>query len=637
MEEKAPEFTAEQSRRAVRLLLVNPRLPESFWSFRWWVNELYRKRAVNPPLGLATLAALTPAGWEVTIVDENIESIPLAPDVDIVGVCGMGVQFERERELLEHYRRGGYHVVAGGSYASLCPEKLAPFADTVVAGEAEYIWKRFCDDFERGEPGALYRETGVVDLADSPVPRFDLLHLDRYATASLQFSRGCPYLCDFCDIIVMFGRKPRHKTLAQVGAELDALHALGVGSAFFVDDNLVGNMAVARELLGFIADWQRRHGHPFQFGTEVSINVAEHEDVLGLLHDAGFSWVFVGIESPDPKALQQARKSQNTRGDLLTSVRAFFAHGIDVLAGFIVGFDSDTTATFDRQYRFIVESGIQVAMVGMLMALPRTPLYERLAREGRLREMDRHDNTKPATNVLPLGMTYEELVQGYMDLYRRLTSDRAIGERVRSKMRFMAAPSVKSDYTPEVIRRTVVSLLLRVLRGGPVRTWHFVRSVPWASRGKIFAAVVDWIAGLSMRDYFDRHFDRALRDAREERRLRAIFARVQTHAARSWDQVRVALTFPAAQMPDLSILLRGGSCHEFLLGAGRQLEKLLRRTGASVTIRIESLLEAEHADLQALLQRLARHGDRIFIEVGSRARDLVSIDSSVFRLRLGAA
>jgi radical SAM superfamily enzyme YgiQ (UPF0313 family) len=622
------------ARRATRLLLINPRLPESFWSFRWWVNELYRKRAVNPPLGLATLAALTPSHWEITIVDENVESIPLRPEADLVGVCGMGVQHERQKELLAHYRGLGYPVVAGGSYASLCPEKLADLADTVVAGEAEYIWKLFCADWERGAPERLYRESGIVRLEDSPVPRFDLLHLDRYATASLQFSRGCPYLCEFCDIIVMFGRKPRHKALAQVGAELDALHALGVGSAFFVDDNLIGNRAVARELLIYIAQWQREHGYPFQLGTEVSINLAEHDELLELLRDAGFSWVFIGIESPDPQTLKDARKPQNTRGNLIESVRRFYAHGVDVLAGFIVGFDNDTVDTFDRQYDFIVESGIQVAMVGLLTALPRTPLYERLAKEGRLRELDRHDNTKPATNVMPLRMSYEELVHGYEDLYRRLTSDRAIASRVRSKMRFMVAPLVKSDYAPDVIRRTMSSLALRILAGGPSRVWHFLSSMPWRKPGLIFSAAVDWIAGLSMQDYYDRHFDHQTMRAGEERRLRGLFARLQGQASRSWDEVRVALTFDVARMPDVSVLLRGGSCRDFLRDSGRDLEALMRRTGASLTIRIESLLDQERAGFEALLQRLSRHGDRIFIEIAARSRDLVSVDSSVFRLRL---
>ena len=198
--------TAPWAQPRVRLLLINPRFPESFWSFRWALNKILPgKRALNSPLGLATLAALCPPNWDVTVVDENIESIPLEPQADIVGVCGMAVQLTRQSELLNYYRKRGHYVVAGGSYASLCPERLEALADSVVSGEAEYIWPAFCRDFMAGAPQRLYQESGTVDLADSPTPRFDLLQLDKYLSVSLQFSRGCPYRCEFCDIIVMFG------------------------------------------------------------------------------------------------------------------------------------------------------------------------------------------------------------------------------------------------------------------------------------------------------------------------------------------------------------------------------------------------------------------------------------------------
>lgn len=255
----------------MRLLLINPRFPESFWTFKWAIDEILpRTRATNPPLGLATLAALCPADWDITIIDENVETVPLAPEADLIGVCGMGVQFARQAELLRFYRSRGYYVVAGGSYASLCPEQFEGVADAVVAGEAEHIWPQFCADFAAGAPQPLYRETGTVALTESPTPRFDLLKLDRYSMASLQFSRGCPYRCEFCDIIVMFGRRPRVKSLEQVGRELDALRAQGVRRVFFVDDNLIGNRPQAKALLGFLAEYQSRHDYRFSFGTEAS-------------------------------------------------------------------------------------------------------------------------------------------------------------------------------------------------------------------------------------------------------------------------------------------------------------------------------------------------------------------------------
>jgi radical SAM superfamily enzyme YgiQ (UPF0313 family) len=624
--------------RPIRLLLINPRFPESFWSLQWAVQRvLPGKRSVNPPLGLATLAALTPAHWEVTIVDENVESIPLDPQADIVGVCGMGVQFERQRELLAHYRAGGRFVVAGGSFASLCPERFEGLADCVVAGEAEYVWPRFCADFAQGRARPLYREQGVVELRDSPAPRFDLLKLDRYTTATLQFSRGCPYLCEFCDIIVMFGRKPRHKTLEQVERELDALRAQRVRNVFFVDDNLIGNPAVARRLLAFLVDYQRRHGFPFRFGTEVSINLAQHADLMALFRDALFTWVFIGIETSDPETLRQTRKTQNLREDTLTSVRRIYAYGIDVLAGFIVGFDNDTVETFEQQYRFIVDSGIQVAMVGLLMALPKTPLHARLSAEGRLRVIDGSDNTKLATNVVPKRMAYGELVAGYERLYRRLTSSAAIARRVRNKLRYMPRPTYDGDYGARDQAGIVARLLLRgVLRGGPARLWHFLRTVPWLAPRKTMLVIVDWIVGLSMRDYVDRHFRSAQRD---EARLAKLSAKVQRIAARSWSDILVARTHVADALPGLSIALRGPAWRGFLTPAARHLEALLRKTRVSLTLRLDALCadalhEADIEALQRLLARLSRYGDRVCIELGEKARSLVKIDSSVFRLRL---
>jgi radical SAM superfamily enzyme YgiQ (UPF0313 family) len=618
----------------MKLLLINPKYPESFWSFKWAVDEvLPGKRAINPPLGLATLAALCPPHWQVTIVDENVESVPLDPDADLVGVCGMGVQFARQKELLGFYRRAGYHVVAGGSFASLCPERYADVADTVVAGEAEYIWPKFCADFETGAAQPLYRETGSVRLEDSPVPRFDLLRLDSYTTATLQFSRGCPYMCEFCDIIVMFGRKPRHKGVEQVGRELDALRAVHVHNVFFVDDNMIGHRAVAKELLRYIADYQRRHGRPFTFGTEVSLNLAQDRELLELFRAAGFAWVFVGIESSDPQTLKDTRKTQNLHEDVLTSVRRIYEYGIDVLAGFIVGFDNDTLETFEHQTRFILDSGVQAAMVGLLTALPKTPLYQRLEKEGRLRMgVSGTDNTKPATNVVPKRMSYDEMIDAYEAMYRRLVSDRAIAERIRNKFCFMPQPVYGGEYSASQRFGIVWRLLVRgVLRGGPSRLWHFLRSLPLASPHKLPLAMVDWIAGLSMRDYVDRHFPAELANAG---RVENLFARMQRLKSVRLAQTRVALTLRRLAVPDLSIRLRGGLPRAFFSAMGRRLDRVLRRTRSTLTLRIENLREHELPDLNRLLARLARYGDRVSIVLDERVRKLVRVDSSVFHLVL---
>jgi radical SAM superfamily enzyme YgiQ (UPF0313 family) len=494
----------------MRLLLVNPRFPESFWTFKWAIDEILpRTRATNPPLGLATLAALCPADWEITIVDENIETVPLAPEADLIGVCGMGVQFARQAELLRFYRSRDYNVVAGGSYASLCPERFEGLADVVVSGEAERIWPRFCADFAAGAPQALYRETGTVALTESPTPRFDLLKFERYSMASLQFSRGCPYRCEFCDIIVMFGRRPRVKSLEQVGRELDALRARGVRRVFFVDDNLIGNRPQAKVLLAFLAEYQARHCYRFSFGTEASLNLARDAELVRLMVAAGFGWVFIGIETTDEASLRETKKTQNVGGDILADVRRMYTSGIDVLAGFIIGFDNDTLATFDQQREFIMDSGIQSAMIGLLHAMPRTPLHERLQKEGRLRTLaDDCDNTVAGTNVVPKRMEYETMVERFKLLYRELLTDRAIGERIRNKMRYMRQPLYKGGYGAWDSLRIVWRLVGRgVLPGGPPRWVAFIRSLPLSRPAQIPSVISDWIIGLSMADFARRHLE----------------------------------------------------------------------------------------------------------------------------------
>ncbi|HEY5899602.1 MAG TPA: radical SAM protein [Burkholderiales bacterium] len=495
----------------MRLLLVNPSLPQSFWSFRWALEEvLGGKRALNPPLGLATVAALTPAHWRVSIADENLAPLPVAPQADLIGIGGMGVQAPRQKELIARYRAAGYRVVAGGSYASLCPEQYAGLADHVIAGEAEYIWPRFCADLERGQAERLYLEQGVVRLEDSPVPRFDLLELDRYATATLQLSRGCPFNCEFCDIIVMFGRKPRYKSVHAIGRELDALRAQGARKVFFVDDNFIGNKARAKETLRFLAGYQNRHGRALRFGTEASLNLADDPELLGLFRDAGFEWAFVGLETPDACTLREAAKTQNCAGDMLAAVRRIYAAGIDILGGFIVGFDRDTVASFATQRRFILDSGIIVAMVGLLTALPRTPLFERLKREGRLVEGAADgDNTGGATNIVPKLMSIDDMVAGYRRLYQELLADHAIARRIRNKLaHFGKPPRLKRESWGEGLPILSRFLLRGIARGGPRRMWHFARSLPLRRPRLWSLAINDWIAALAMRDYVERYLAR---------------------------------------------------------------------------------------------------------------------------------
>ena len=594
----------------MRLLLINPAQPESFWSFRWALERvLAGKRALNPPLGLATLAGLCPQHWRVSIVDENVEPLPLKPRADLIGIGGMGVQSPRQKQLLRYYREAGYRVVAGGSYASLCPEEYLDLADSVIAGEAEYTWPRFCRDFEAGTFQPIYRETGNVDLADSPTPRFDLLRLSSYATATLQLSRGCPFRCDFCDIIVMFGRKPRYKPVAAIERELEALRALGARKVFFVDDNFIGNKARAKETLRFLAEYQARHGRTLRFGTEASLNLADDPELLELFRAAGFEWAFLGLETPDPETLREAAKTQNLAGDMLGAVRRIHAAGIDILAGFIVGFDRDTPKAFDVQRRFIGSSGIMVAMVGLLTALPKTPLYERLKKEGRLVEGAANgDNTNARSNIVPKGMTAEQMSAGYRRLYAELLSDRAIAERIRNKLaHFGTPPPLERETGREAVR--IVWRLVRygLLPGGASRLWHFARSLPLSRPRLLPLAVNDWIAALAMKSYAQRHLLGARTFALSpELAFEGLRRRLRRWRRRG--AVRLRLRGQA-----LMVRIPGHLDRRLARTLARSLRRALERSPARIVLAMEA---AAGAEVERLSLALARYGDRVRVLFG---------------------
>ncbi|MFQ5583302.1 MAG: radical SAM protein [Calditrichia bacterium] len=621
----------------MRLLLINPRFQESFWSFKWATEKILPdKRTTNPPLGLATLAALCPKHWEVSIVDENIETIPLNPRADIIGICGMGVQYERQKELLTFYRKKGFFVVAGGSYASLCPEKYQSIADTVISGEAEYIWKEFCDDFEKGKHKKLYQESGEVNLSDSPTPRFDLLDLDKYRAVSLQFSRGCPYRCEFCDIIIMFGRKPRTKSLEQVGKELDLLRRLNATSTFFVDDNFIGNKKQAKSLLSFLRDYQQKHNYWFNFGTESSLNMAQDNELMTLFREANFKWVFVGIESPDTESLKETKKFQNTREDILTSIRKIYSYGIEIYGGFIVGFDNDTTAVFDKQFNFIQASGIQSAMIGLLTAIPKTPLYERLEKEGRLVPWEKGaDNTKLETNVIPRQMTYDEMINGYRDLYNRLLTYRNVAGRIKNKTRYLKNPVWKYNSISGNNLNLLKNFFVQSFRKGKT-SWllNFFRSLPFTNPKVIPLVLQDWVIALSMRDYVDRHF---IREFEEKNRIVAHYLEKIRKAFRrylSQGNLEVSLTQMKNTASNLTIKFNGVLEKDFFRKGERYLSGVLKKTAASITLNIGEIHTAQLKNLNRMLKKLSRYGDRIYISIPEDLRNLVNIDSSVFNLVL---
>ncbi len=617
----------------VRLLLVNPRFPESFWSFRWALREILPARqAVNPPLGLATIAGLTPANWQVGIVDENIEALPLEPKADIIGIGGMAVQYARQRELMDYYRSRGYYVVAGGSYASLSPESYTGHADTIIIGEAERTWPEFCRDFQAGAVRPHYTETDRVNLEESPTPRFDLLKLKRYTTASLQFSRGCPYQCEFCDIPLLFGRRPRTKTLGQIERELDALREAGARNVFFVDDNLIGHQPRARELLEYLADYQERHGYPFGLGTEASVNLASNRDLLKLFGDAGFRWVFLGIETPDTESLAEAGKKQNLKSDLLEAVYNFYHNGISVFSGFIVGFDHDTPESFSRLYRFILDSGIQVAMLGLLTAVPRTPLYERLSKEGRLRhDIPPGDNTGGATNVIPAGMSYEEMVSGYERIYRDLCRDHAIAKRIRNKLRYFGkARRPTGKQGRESLALASRLLMNGILHGGPRRVVAFAWSLAGFPPGLWPIAMQDWAYALSIRAYARRHIGAAREREREMLRLfvRRLTGRLQKYQLRHKLDL---VTERAGNRQRLKIVVKAELARREARAVSRMTSRLLSRAPAVlVALQFGEVSTLGRACIRDLVEPLRQHADRITVQ--SHSSLLPWVDSSVFRI-----
>jgi len=414
----------------MKILLVNPEFPDTYWSFRHAL-PFEGKRCAFPPLGLLTVSALLPPEWERRLVDLNVQRLKTSDLdwADMVFATAMLVQKESLREVVKLAKARGKRVVLGGPYVTSTIEAL-PDADHIFRGEAEQTLPEFVADLARGETKRFYQAAERPALATTPIADFGLANLKRYSAMSVQYSRGCPFSCEFCDIIEIYGRVPRTKSNQQMLAEFDALKALGWrGTVFIVDDNFIGNKKNVRQLLPALARWQKENGYPFELLTESSVNLADDEPLLANMREAGFTRVFLGIETPVEESLHEAQKSQN-RGNLVDSVRTIQRHGIEVMAGFIVGFDNDPDDIFERQIDFIRRSAIPLAMVGLLNALPDTQLWKRLEREGRLLGEDASGNNTVCTLNFKTRMDPAFLVRGYQRIMQTIYGPREYYQRV---------------------------------------------------------------------------------------------------------------------------------------------------------------------------------------------------------------
>ncbi len=415
----------------MNILLVYPKYPDTFWSFKHAL-KFVSKKASFPPLGLLTVAAMLPKEWCKKLIDMNVNKLTDGDLLwaDFVFISAMSIQSQSADEVIRRCNVLDRKVVAGGPHFTANYENYKN-VDYLVLKEAEITLPQFISDLASGKPKHIYTTDQWADLSTTPLPLWDLISLNDYSSMNLQYSRGCPYNCEFCDITVLYGRRPRTKTKQQIFAELDVLDSSGWrGPVFFVDDNFIGNkVKLKQEILPAIVEWNEKHHYPFYLNTEVSINLADDEKLIHLMVQAGFEAVFIGIESPNEESLIECNKNQNRNRDLISSIKKIQRSGMEVQGGFIVGFDSDPPSIFDKLTNFIQESGIVTAMVGLLNAPKGTKLHERMLSEGRLLNNFTGSNTDFSINFIPQ-MHPNVLLDGYKKIVSTIYSPRCYYERV---------------------------------------------------------------------------------------------------------------------------------------------------------------------------------------------------------------
>ena len=490
----------------MKILLVYPEFPDTFWSFKHAL-KFVRKKAGAPPLGLLTVAAMLPPAWEKRLVDLNVTDIT-EKDLawaDYVFISAMVVQRKSARATIQRCKAIGVKVVAGGPLFTMEQEQF-PDVDHFVLNEAEETLAPFLLDLEWGRPRRVYSSTEFPDIRQTPVPLWHLADLKHYSTVSIQFSRGCPFNCDFCNVTCLLGHVPRTKTAAQIIAELDSLYTLGWRSnIFFVDDNFIGNKKqIKAEVLPALIEWRKgKTGMPFS--TEASINLADDPELMRLMVAAGFDTVFVGIETPNEDSLTECSKNQNKGRDLVESVKRLQRAGLQVQGGFIVGFDNDSPSIFQQQIDFIQKSGIVTAMVGLLQAPLGTRLYDRMQREGRLVNEFSGDNVDGSTNIIPK-MGLEPLREGYREILSKIYAPKFYYERVLIFLREYRPPQIRVQLEAQYILALWRSIYQLGIHG--VERVHYWRLFFWTlfRRPRLFPLAITFaIYGFHFRQVIDLH------------------------------------------------------------------------------------------------------------------------------------
>lgn len=426
----------------MKALLIYPEFPDTFWSFKHALKFVHKKSAF-PPLGLLTLGAMLPKEWTLRLIDMNVTAVT-EKDLewaDLVFISAMSVQRRSARQIIDRCRGAAVRVVAGGPLFTNEWEEFDQ-VDHLVLNEAELTLHPFLADLARGVPQRVYRTTEFCNIGETPPPMWELADMKRYASMSIQFSRGCPFDCEFCNVTALFGHRPRIKSAHQIIAELDAMYSRGwKGQIFFVDDNFIGNKGyLKKQLLPALIQW-RKGKRGIHFNTEASVNLADDEELMEMMVKAGFDTVFIGIETPDEGSLAECNKKQNRNRDLVDTVKRIQRAGLQVQGGFIVGFDNDTQSIFQRQIDFIQKSGIVTAMVGLLQAPAGTRLYERLKQEGRLLGHMSGDNVDGTTNFVTR-MDLATLREGYRKIMLHIYSRKYYYKRVRTFLREYKAPKI---------------------------------------------------------------------------------------------------------------------------------------------------------------------------------------------------